>query len=1220
MHPLLERSDAVSEALGGVIADNDWRLFKPEVGDDGAAYAQLRNLVNLPHDEAVLRLADFSSHQDVKTPPGLRACVAANLIRDLLLIGWEVKVTGHHVYIRPQISLQPEQRKEQTRRQLLYGRNNQLAEVSTRRFIYELERPGRHSSCKPITDLIADGRRLGEQLSRVRVLPEEQRAPALLSICRPYLQLVSEERDSFTNIRLNDIWRYFRHSWSTRYRSSPGRNLFYLVRDAAQPNHPVMGIAALGNSVMQLTPRDEALGWTLCGLLKLEQDGIADGDEILAAFLRRLTEDYGQVFREDLPLSGDIDADASEDALSRLAVIQEDESKNREKSLRLDEEGYVQASDAGGLSERDLLAASMTPLFRRKRARTMREVLGAYRIIAAGRSCGLAKLASTEEGVWALGVVLNQLKKRFSATSIMEITVCGAVAPYTHLLGGKLVCLLMMSPRVVQDYNQRYSRMASIIASKMAGRPVVKEPSLVFLGTTSLYTDHSSQYNRVRLPLGSVRGLSGEIRYSQLGRTLGFGSLNLSAESERGLTAIAAMASGYKNVNFVFGEGPSPKFRQLREGFSALGLNQSNLLNHGSPRIVYGVQLAANTNRLLLGIDNEPDYFLPLGVADTEAQIVDHWRERWLARRLNHRPALDAVSASTPLEERVSRLIPSRLDGDQPQQLLPFNLIGGIDKMSADVREDEKIRFVRLLYRNEAAFADHVLVGRLRELNVKTNLDDVIRKVIRVGGSIVITGNAGDGKTHAIRLIEKELREADVVTDASEMPYEAILQRWKKSRDSGRPFCIAINEGPLVDLVRQYRSSEPWLEEVREQLLNLVSYQPLEDDFDEDGGKFKALQGETVVIDLSHRQVLSEQLVGSMIDRLTDDTWFGACASCPANKDCAVTYNRKMLRERMPQERLVKLLTSAGRKGRKVTFREALAFLSYCLFAGKSCEDLRQAGTSEKVRYYWNAFEGEGTVFELLDAGLDPVKQTNARIDENLWRGRFTPEDFAGHSLRSVEQLNLDEVSEQQNRAASDEFVQLKRRWYFEHPDGHLLDLSEANKLFAKLQETQTPMAIRLGVLIRMINRWWNPSAEPRDDSLRLWTKLTYQPRSRSNAMVSGLSVNRMRLRLYRPQLAPVLRRAFGRQPVTHLLLASADDPRYARLVVDPELIDGLEHGSFSDAQTPTTRRVVQFNEALSQYGDRSPDVRTIEVLDSESDLRVSVVVDLVNRRFDSAN
>ena len=1198
--------------------DDEWRLFKPEVGDSGASYAKLRSIAKLDHDEAVLRLSELAVGQDTQTSSGLRAHLSATLLRDLLLIGWEVRVTGHHIYIRPQTSNRPKERKEQIRRQLLYARDNQLAEDSNKRFIYALERPNRFSSTKPVTDLIADGRRLYDQLGRVPAMPEAERLGAIESVCRPYLQLVSDDRDQFTNIRLIDIWRYFRHSWSTRYRTSPGRNLFYLVRDAAQPNHPVMGIAALGNTVMQLTPRDETLGWTMDGLLTLQQAGAVESDELLSGFLRRLREDYAQIYRGDLPLTGSIESDANDDALSRLAVIEQDESKNREDTLRVDDD-YVPKKHED-LSENELLAAATTPLFRRKRARAMREVLRAYRIIAEGKALQLSQLASTENGAWALATVLKQLKKRYSATSMMEITVCGAVAPYNHLLGGKLVCLLMMSPRVVNDYNQRYAGMVSIIASKMAGRPIVKDPSLVFLGTTSLYTDHSSQYNRVRLPAGSINGLEGEICYEKLGRTIGFGSPNLSAETERGLAAIAEMASGFRNVNFVFGEGQSPKLRQLREGFAALGLNQSNLLQHGSPRIVYGVHLAANARRVLLGVDDEPRYMMPLTASQTEAEIVNFWTKRWLQGRLNHDPAMQAVNASMPLGERVSRLIPTRSSNDHTQKSLPLRVMGGDEKMSSDVREDDRIRFIRLLYRNETAFADHVVVGRLREMNIKTNLDDVVRKVVRAGGGIVITGNAGDGKTHAIRLMEKELKDADVVTDASELSYQMILQRWQAARDSKRPFCIAINEGPLVDLIRQYRSSHPWLEGVREQLLKLVSYQPLEQDFDEDGENFKAVPGDTVIIDLSHRQVLSDQLVGSMINKLTDDAWYQSCASCPASRDCAVTYNRKMLRAVVPRERMIKLLTTAGRKGRKVTFREALAFLSFCLFAGKSCDELRQAGNSEELRYYWNAFEGEGAVFELLDAGLDPIKQTNASTDEDLWRGRFVPEHFVGHAVMPVEQRNLDEISEQENRTASDEFGQLKRRWYFEHPEGRLLDFSEANTRFSKLQDIQTPMAIRLGLLIKMINGWWNRSAEPRDDALRLWTKLTYQPRGKTHTMVSGLNVNRMRLRLYRPQLSLALRRAFGPQPVTHLLLASADNPRYARLVVDPELIDGLMHGAFSDGQTPTTRRLIQFNDALSQYGDRSPDVRTIEVLDPQSEMRAAVVVDLVNRRYDSAN
>lgn len=539
--------------------------------------------------------------------------------------------------------------------------------------------------------------------------------------------------------------------------------------------------------------------------------------------------------------------------------------------------------------------------------------------------------------------------------------------------------------------------------------------------------------------------------------------------------------------------------------------------------------------------------------------------------------------------------------------------------MQNDIQEDERLQFIRLLYRNESGISDHVSPSRLKELNIKTNLDNVVRKAVRNGASVVVTGNAGDGKTHAISLMRKELKDAEVITDASEMTSLEIVTQWQQAREAGKPFCIAINEGPLVDLVRAHRQTHPWLEEIRSQLLRLVRYRPLEADQVDDAENWKSQIGETVILDLSHRRVLSLELTAAIVDKLTDDQWYQGCITCSARPNCAVTYNRTMLRTPGPRERMIHLLTTVGKTGAKVTFREALAFVSYALFAGKTCAELKELGTSEEARYYWNAFEGEGTIFDLLSRGIDPLKQTNPQIDEQLWRGIFEPEAFAGNELMPALQRNLDEVGEKEQRNMSDAFTALKRRWFFEHRDGRLLDFSEANSLFKDLQDTSSPMAIRLSKLIALINQWWNRGGEAKGDALRLWTKLSYHPRSRSQAMVSGLMVNRNRLRLYKPELSAVLRNAFGEQPVGHLLLASVDGPRFG-LVVDPELLAGLLHGSIAEGQSEISRRLGQFNDTLNKHGDKSSDVRTIDVVDPQSELRTTVVVDLVNKRYDSAN
>lgn len=497
-------SPLTRQSFLGTPEGDDWRLFKPKIDDDGAAYDQLRQLLKLDKADALSRLSELARSSRSSNGHDLQVRVSAAILRDLLQIGWEIHLNSHWIYVRPPKTDALSTRKESIRQQLLFGRNDQLAEESNRRFLFSMERPTKYFSTKPITDLIADGRRLFEQIDTVKKLDAEIQPEALQRICQPYLQLVTDDRDSYTNIRLIDIWRYFRHSWSTRYRSSPDRNLFYLVRDAAQPNHPVMGIAALGNTVMQLTPRDRSLGWTVEGLLDLIANGTVTDVEILTAFRRRLEEDYTQLFLDDLPVDPRIDHSVDDETLSRLAVIEKDSQREREGSLKSDD-ASPNANKAEDLSPERLLQLTRTPLYRSKRARAAREILRAYRVVATwtGKVCDLVAMT---EGEWAVGVVIKQLKKRYSATSMMEITVCGAVPPYNHLLGGKLVCLMMMSPRVVQDYQARYKDVVSIIASQMAGRPITKVPHLNFLGTTSLYTDHSAQYNRVRLPLGTVAG------------------------------------------------------------------------------------------------------------------------------------------------------------------------------------------------------------------------------------------------------------------------------------------------------------------------------------------------------------------------------------------------------------------------------------------------------------------------------------------------------------------------------------------------------------------------------------------------------------------------------------------------------------------------------------------------------------------------------------------
>ena len=243
-------------------------------------------------------------------------------------------------------------------------------------------------------------------------------------------------------------------------------------------------------------------------------------------------------------------------------------------------------------------------------------------------------LLGKEEGRQAITTALISNRKCKIGSNMMDIIVCGSIPPYNELLGGKLISILACSPEVIRDYTMRYKKQVSEIASRMKGKKVVRDSRLVYMGTTSLYAIGSSQYNRIKVPLENDR----KLEYRKMGITEGYGTVYFSNETSLMLSRILELQDGGKRINHVFGEGTSPRFRIISRGLSAIGIRASAFLNHYSPRIVYAINLAKNTNEFLLGLDDDVDYGFDLNnpeeVERTTQELVDFWYERWMTMRL----------------------------------------------------------------------------------------------------------------------------------------------------------------------------------------------------------------------------------------------------------------------------------------------------------------------------------------------------------------------------------------------------------------------------------------------------------------------------------------------------------------------------------------------------------------------------------------------------------
>ena len=238
------------------------------------------------------------------------------------------------------------------------------------------------------------------------------------------------------------------------------------------------------------------------------------------------------------------------------------------------------------------------------------------------------------------------IKANHIGVDMMDITVCGAVAPYNALLGGKLICMLLTGPEVTQYYNHRYSKHVSVIASSMKGTAVIKSPNLVLLGTTSLYGSGSSQYNRVRIPASAVGGRAdSSLMYHKVDLSVGFGTYHISPETLRFAECILARKANGRTVNSIFGEGVNPRMRKIRDAVEEIDLPADELLQHQNARVVYGIALAHNFSDVLLGRTNRARYILPQSKPKVRsALIADYWRTRWLSNRIRNPEVLSAVA------------------------------------------------------------------------------------------------------------------------------------------------------------------------------------------------------------------------------------------------------------------------------------------------------------------------------------------------------------------------------------------------------------------------------------------------------------------------------------------------------------------------------------------------------------------------------------------------
>lgn len=1130
---------------------------------------------------------------------------AIRLLGDLRSLKWHVKADGFGIeLVSPRTShskrsdaLAIAESKETVRKELKAVLREQFSDPAIRSFISECETPTVGRSRKSILSLIADGRELRDRLA---LLASGQGPDSLADAVQPYLQLVPGEgepevRDEFTGIKLGAIWRYFRYTWSIPQTAIPGRQMFYLVRDRCHPRHAVIGIAALSNSPLLSPSRDRFVGWTTDSFVErfLAASVACDTHQLRALHAHLLAlvdfalgevDPTGLVDRScfDNPETSVIDhlqrrssefasqreqslrdrADA--DRAGTIEMIQDIEAQYGEPPVSLNVlnlEGKRAHAGTHDTRARQLLVA-------KKRAFELARLLKAKAALKrfAERLHDPVTVSAAlvaDELRSAINTALLAVKGERVGTNMLEITTCGAVAPYNHILGGKLVALLLLSPEVADDYKRRYGGRASIISSQLKNANRTKDSTLVWLNTTSLYALGSSQYERLKLPAGIIAPDQTEIRYRRVGDTVGYGTVQFSEATVRAVEAAWQEQHNFSDVNSIFGEGFSPKFRKMRDGMGMLGFNPTVLMRHDQTRRVFAIPLWEGAADFLLGESSDLPNFLrqPERFREATERIARFWRERWLASRIKHAPTMQALgdrvvepvgsmvqlispvaAAPKAIRARRSATPVSREDPAAGEsQAILSTLIAATPLPSC-----ASLEFWRdLALAGPEACADEMSLENLDLFHVPQPLDEFLIARVREGYSLILTGNAGDGKTHLLRRLAPQLEECGAVvqpdaTAAMELEdIRPVLEAWKAAAAEGRAYCLAANEYPFHLLREAGRGFAP-VEEADRQARHRLSYGASE------VGDL-ANENKVLVVDLSLRNPLHPDFALRLLRRLLDQPPILEEISGDPETDLA--WNHRHLSSPIVQERLGHLLTRCCAAGERATVRELLIWFARLLF-GAGRDDSRP--TRSPGRWYVSRlFERDDrfVLSHILSKWADPASHSHPRWDWLLESAAVQD----GWVVDGAPQL----LGMNRNN-----FTALKRRFFFEHEQGveaFALDPTPGGELLRFLAPGAVPGNSFKQQLIESINRAYCSDLFPEMSTrLYLWVGHRFHEQP-SCSHIANQSIAETDLHLGLPHLPAQLVGAFEYQP-DHLVLSFCPADRSPiRLLVDRHLVAALE-------------------------------------------------------------
>lgn len=341
--------------------------------------------------------------------------------------------------------------------------------------------------------------------------------------------------------------------------------------------------------------------------------------------------------------------------------------------------------------------------------------------------------------------------------------------------------------------------------------------------------------------------------------------------------------------------------------------------------------------------------------------------------------------------------------------------------------------------------------------------------------SVILTGNAGDGKTRLCRsvfnyfssselndwpdegIIDLEFDKGTIrfVKDLSELKEEIIdhelskLQNYIQNNHQEKVYyLIAANEGKLTKFLSQQSNMYYLKEIVRESLRN----------YSNNTTHFSVFN----LLD-----VTSSLYVDKVLEEWNKESNWELCNSCSRKKTCIIQFNHEKTSKKHVKDRLVEQYRLLDFLSTHITMRELLIHISYVLTGGYDCSDIQNAKHEEFAkqmdRPFYENFYGHGIEAEAFSEiralkafrEVDPGNYSISNIDDFIVNGDLSSNKYLEEIHRDLFNSDLDlklgyfikklDIYRNHNQESNDNFIEvwinkLRRKFYFEFPDDSLFE------------------------------------------------------------------------------------------------------------------------------------------------------------------------------------